>query len=293
MTVSYKDLERTGVMKRADARKIRLEDIHEEPGFNLRDYDAVEPDGTTFADGIRELAEFMAAGGIVPPLEVRIRPEGGVFLVDGHRRTRAYQLLDSEGRLPRTPKKDDPKVLEAWISVVPFEGNDVDRKARVITSAERKDLKPLELAKGYKQLAAFGLTPEQIAQKVNKKVPHVKAMLDLANKANADVQAMVKAGEVSPTVAVATVRKHGEQAGAVLGAAKAASAKGRVTDKVLKPRKLPEGLVDQLIAAATAMCEDARQGADSGDWGSWTAKDWEELVALEAQLEKITAWREV
>jgi hypothetical protein len=32
-------------IKRADAMKIRLEDIHEEPGFNLRDETAVDADG--------------------------------------------------------------------------------------------------------------------------------------------------------------------------------------------------------------------------------------------------------
>lgn len=37
------------------------------------------------------------------------------------------------------------------------------------------------------------------------------------------------------------------------------------------------------------LCKSARRGADSGDWGSWNADDWKELVAAKKALESLTA----
>ncbi|BAO62852.1 hypothetical protein PPC_3505 [Pseudomonas protegens Cab57] len=199
-----------GDLKRADAMKARLEDLHEEPGFNLR------AEGEELEESISALAEFIFAGGQIPALEVRPRAEGGMWVVDGHRRRRAYLKLDQAGRLPRVPSKDDPERLEAWISIVPFEGNDAERVARVITSQEGKKLSPLELADGYKRLTAFGWTPDQIAKKVGKTRQHVEQVMTLGN-ANTDVQQLVASGQVSATTAVQVVRQHGEEAGKVLG----------------------------------------------------------------------------
>ncbi|UQS92489.1 ParB N-terminal domain-containing protein [Pseudomonas chlororaphis subsp. piscium] len=159
MAKSFKQMIKDGDLKRADAMKARLEDLHEEPGFNLR------AEGEELEESIDALAEFIFAGGQIPALEVRPRAEGGMWVVDGHRRRRAYLKLDQAGRLPRVPSKDDPKRLEAWISIVPFEGNDAERVARVITSQEGKKLSPLELADGYKRLTAFGWTLDQIAKR--------------------------------------------------------------------------------------------------------------------------------
>ncbi|WP_369991356.1 hypothetical protein [Pseudomonas xanthosomatis] len=63
--------------------------------------------------------------------------------------------LDSAGRLPRTPNKDNTSILKAWVPVVAFEGSDVDRVARIISSQEDEKLSLLELAGGYKRLRAF------------------------------------------------------------------------------------------------------------------------------------------
>lgn len=210
MAKSFKQMIKDGDLKRADAMKARLEDLHEEPGFNLR------AEGEELEESINALAEFIFAGGQIPALEVRPRAEGGMWVVDGHRRRRAYLKLDQAGRLPRVPSKDDPERLEAWISIVPFEGNDAERVARVITSQEGKKLSPLELADGYKRLTAFGWTPDQIAKKVGKTRQHVEQVMTLGN-ANTDVQQLVASGQVSATTAVQVVRQHGEAAGKVLG----------------------------------------------------------------------------
>ncbi|MDQ4172605.1 DUF4406 domain-containing protein [Pseudomonas aeruginosa] len=137
---SFKQMIKDGDLKRADAMKARLEDLHEEPGFNLR------AEGEDLEQSIADLADYLHQGGIVPALEVRPREEGGMWVVDGHRRRRAYLKLDAEGRLPRDPNG------EFWVPIVAFAGNDAERVLRVITSQEGRKLSPLELAHGYKRL---------------------------------------------------------------------------------------------------------------------------------------------
>ena len=261
MAKSFKQMIKDGEVRRADAMKVQLEDLHEEPGFNLR------TEGDALETSINALAEFIAAGGQIPPLEVRPRAEGGVWLVDGHRRRRALLKLDAEGRLPRTPNKDRPQVLEAWVPVIAFEGSDADRVARIITSQENEKLTPLELAEGYKRLRAFGWSVEQIATKVGKTRQHVEQVLTVGN-ANTDVQNLVAAGHVSATTAAQVVREHGDGAGKVLGAEleKAqASGKKRVTAGSMKGPSIPKPRLEavhtasrNLIASLDSIDEDSR-----------------------------------
>ena len=261
MAKSFKQMIKDGEVRRADAMKVQLEDLHEEPGFNLR------TEGEALEASISSLAEFVAAGGQIPPLEVRPRAEGGVWLVDGHRRRRALLKLDAEGRLPRTPNKERPEVLEAWVPVIAFEGSDADRVARIITSQENEKLSPLELAEGYKRLRAFGWSVEQIAVKVGKTRQHVEQVLTIGN-ANTDVQNLVAAGHVSATTAAQVVREHGDGAGKVLGAEleKAqASGKKRVTAGSMKGPSIPTPRLEavhtasrNLIASLDSIDEDSR-----------------------------------
>lgn len=220
MTNSNRKMFESGEAKRADAVQVRYESIYIEPGFNLRQQDDV------LEESIESLARHIIAGGRIPPLEVRIRPEGGVWVVDGHRRHAALGRALERGAALRNPKDG-----EAWIHIVYFEGNDADRTARIITSAANKHLKALEIAEGYKRLRAFGWAVGQIADKVGKSAEHVLQLLALGD-ANSDVQQMVNAGKVSATRAANTARKHGEQAGALLGQqleAAVAQGKTRVT----------------------------------------------------------------
>lgn len=239
---SFKMLIKDGTAKRADSMRFKIEDIHEEPGFNLRRTDAVDADGKTFQDHIDDLARHIAAGGIVPPLEVRPRVGGGVFVVDGHRRRRAYLRAEEIGASIRDGNN------ELWMPVVAFVGNDADRIARVITSAEGRSLSLLEVAEGYKRLIALKWTPQQIADKVGKTRQHVDQALILAN-ANSDVQSLVNTGGVSATSAIAAVRKHGDDAGGVLGDAVAkanAAGKSKATAGAIKGKPLPRKLVDEV-----------------------------------------------
>lgn len=261
MAKSFKQMIKDGEVRRADAMKVQLEDLHEEPGFNLR------IEGPELKKSIAVLAEFIANGGQIPPLEVRPRAEGGVWVVDGHRRRRALIKLDKAGRLPRTPNKEDPSILEAWVAVTAFEGSDADRVARIISSQENEKLSPLELAEGYKRLKAFGWTVDQIAKKVGKTRQHVEQVVTVGN-ANTDVQSLVAAGQVSATTAAQVVRAHGNDAGKVLGAElqKAqASGKTKVTAGTIKGPSIPKPRLEavhaasrNLIASLDAIDEDSK-----------------------------------
>lgn len=240
---SFKQMVKDGDIKRADAMKIRLTDIHEEPGFNLR------AEGEDLLQSINDLCTFILGGGQIPALEVRPRAEGGVWVVDGHRRRRALMQAVNLG----LPLAGDG--LAPWVSVVPFTGNDADRLARVITSQEGRKLEPLELATGYKRLIAFGWTVDQVAKAVGKTRQHVDQMLTLSS-ANSDVLKMVEAGTVAPATAVEMVRKHGEGAGAVLteelGKAQALG-KTKVTAGTMKGATVPRSLLDDMHGIATNM----------------------------------------
>lgn len=277
MSNSNRKMFDSGEAKRADAVQVRFESIHVEPGFNLRQHDAA------LEDSIEALTRHIMAAGKYPPLEVRIRPEGGVWIVDGHRRHAAFGRALERGAALRNPKDG-----EAWIHIVYFEGNDADRTARIITSAANKHLKALEIAEGYKRLRAFGWTVGQIADKVGKSAEHVLQLLALGD-ANSDVQQLVNAGKVSATRAASTARKHGEQAGALLGQqleAAVAQGKTRVTaatvagpkSKAVELRK-DAGRLDFLVEECAIVRHGGKvdlaspEPGQQGYWLEWPATD--------------------
>lgn len=236
---SFKQMIQAGEVKRADAMKVQPGDLHEEPGFNLRQ------EGAELQASIDALTAYILDGGVYPPLEVRPREEGGVWIVDGHRRRRAIlQAIDQGAPIE-------------WVNVVAFAGNDADRTLRVITSAEGRGLSPLETSLGYKKLAAFGWQPVQIAAKVGKTVQHVNQLLLLAN-APTSVHKLVAAGTVSAAVAVDMVRKHGEDAGLELNQQldKArAGGKGKVTAGTVKGKTLPAKVTGAMIDSVDGFME--------------------------------------
>ena len=218
---SFKLMTRSGVIKRTDTGMfISLDDIHVRDGFNKREDD----ERTRQADD--DLFNYLMNGGSVPPLEVIARDEGGVWVVEGHRRRRSYARC-----------RDAGKPVDR-IHIMPFNGSDVQRLARIMTSNNQLPLSAIEQAAVIQELHnAFNQSTSEIAKLVNKSVPTVEKLLALS-MANHDVQQVVKAGEVSVEVAVERVKEHGERAGEVLeqDKAKAAAAgKKKVTKSFIAP----------------------------------------------------------
>ncbi len=201
---SQRQLLAEGAAKRADMVKVRIDHIHVEPGFN------VQENADDFQARVDGMVLHLKAGGRLPPIETRDRHEGGVYVVDGHARLKAYALAH-EQNVPVA----DPKDGFVYLLTIPFVGNDADRIVRLVTSAEGRRLTPMQQAEVYKRLQAFDWSPAEIAAKVSKTPQYVSQILTLAN-ANMDVQMMVKAGEVSATEAVKVVKQVKEKAGAVL-----------------------------------------------------------------------------
>lgn len=222
MANSFKQMSRDGTIKRTDTGMfISLDDIHVREGFNKRHDD---DERTRLADD--DLFNYLMNGGSVPPLEVIARDEGGVWVVEGHRRRRCYERCRAAG-----------KPVDR-IHIMPFNGNDVQRLARIMTSNNQLPLSDMEQAAVIQELHnAFNQTTSEIAKLVNKSVATVEKLL-LLSTANHDVQQEVKSGAVSVDVAVDRVMEYGEQAGKVLQhdkAVAAAQGKSKVTRSSIAP----------------------------------------------------------
>jgi hypothetical protein len=199
-----------------DPRIIEIED-----GFNAR---PIDPEHVT------SIKLAYIAGSILPPLFVRV-DAGRIILVDGHHRLAAIMELIADGTDVRR------------VDCMQFRGNDADRIAHMLTSAQGKALTPLEQGLQYRKLQGFGWSAQEIASKVGKSPNHVNQMLTLS-ESNSDVQGMVTRKEVAANVALDAVKKHGDGAGKVLAGhlevAKAAG-KTKVTASIVKSKFITDG----------------------------------------------------
>jgi ParB-like chromosome segregation protein Spo0J len=234
---SFKTMILDKTIKRADAMKIEYSRIHVVPDFNLRELD------DQYEAEIQDLLAHILAGGLLPPLEVVAMADGsGVELVDGHRRYDAMGRAIAQG------------FPIHWVSIVAFQGNKIDRMARVYTSNKNSQLRPLEAARGFKRFRGAGLDSAEIAAIVHFSRTHVENYLVLAD-AERDVQELVRSSQVAADVAIEAVRKLGAKAGEFLagkvGQAKAAG-KAKVTASTIHGRALPRKVVSPLICGVDA-----------------------------------------
>lgn len=102
---------------------------------------------------LAELAESIKVHGVIVPLVVRPRPEGGYFLIAGERRWRAAQ---------RAGLHEVPVVVQEVDTQVAFE-------RALVENLQRSDLGPIEEATAYQRLAEeFQLSHDQIAERIGK-----------------------------------------------------------------------------------------------------------------------------
>lgn len=262
---SFNQMIKDGDIKRADAMKVRKEDFHEEPGFNWR------IEGEDLEASIEELADFLISGGQVPDLEVRPREEGGVWIIDGHRRNRAYdRAIERGATLDHLRDKNG----QIWIGVKPFLGGRLDRMARIESSSRNRQLSPLELSNGYQEwrqvfAEEHGVLPtnEEIAKAFGKSRAHIDQML-LLNAAPAEVKAAVAAGEISATESVKLVRAHGDDSAKELEERKkVASEIGKVkvtaAAKPKKPSPPSRPRVDMVVSNAVVLIKGLSESVKS------------------------------
>lgn len=260
------------VIKRTDKGMfIDFKLVHIDPTFNRRRetprlHQSIE-DTATFlidqkaaAEGKKKVKDLSEA---IPQLEVYPDGEGGVIIVEGHRRKRALMLLHERGyEIPLIPIK-------------PFTGTEQERRARIVTSNSQLELEPIELGLIYKEYRDIdGFSQEQIAQLMGGKTrQHVEQMLKIAD-APVEVQEQIATGIISAGTAVAIVRQHGDNAAQVIAQehenAKA-QGKKKVTDGTIQKAKaskpatpsVPRALAADMTVAANRVAREVPDDAQA------------------------------
>ncbi|MFJ1510940.1 ParB/RepB/Spo0J family partition protein [Cellulosimicrobium funkei] len=156
---------------------IPVDQIHPNPA-NVR----------TDLGNLDELAASLRAVGLLQPLVVKKRANGGWTIVDGHRRYQAA-LLAGVRALPCVARRDD----------------DGDT-AVMLAAAMHKQLSPLEQADAFARLRRRGMSPATIAARTGYSAATVRgrlALLDLP----AEARALIESGELSTTDATALARQ--------------------------------------------------------------------------------------
>ncbi|HVK76457.1 MAG TPA: ParB/RepB/Spo0J family partition protein [Kofleriaceae bacterium] len=187
-----------------------IEDVYPSPDQPRRHFAETELD---------ELAQSIRAHGVIMPLIVRARPDGGYLLIAGERRWRASQ--------------------RAGLHEVPVVIQDVDPREAferaLVENLQRSDLNPIEEAAAYQRLFdEFGLTQEQVAERVGKERSTVANAVRLLKLPTA-VRAMVEDRRLSMGHARALLGL--DEPAAIETAARAAITKGlsvRATEKLVR-----------------------------------------------------------
>ena len=117
-------------------------------------------------DALAELSRSIGAHGLMQPVVLRSRPQGGYELVAGERRLRAAGLAG----------------LEAVPAIVREVTDEQAAAMALIENVQREDLKPLEEAEALRRLRdEFGLTQQAVADAVGKSREAVANLLRLLN----------------------------------------------------------------------------------------------------------------
>jgi ParB family transcriptional regulator, chromosome partitioning protein len=125
-------------------RTVAIEEVHPSISQPRKTFDDVR---------LSELAESIRVQGIIQPLVVRVRGEGGYELVAGERRWRAAQ---------RAGLHEVPVVVREIALARAFE-------MALVENLQREDLNPIEEAEAYQRLVGeFGYTQESLAARVGK-----------------------------------------------------------------------------------------------------------------------------
>lgn len=150
---------------------VKTKDIHPRSGQPRKFFDE---------NLLQELSDSIKQHGVLQPLLLVNSRIQGFEIIAGERRWRAAVGIG----LDEVPAK---------IMTV---GDESALVISIIENLQRAELRPIEEAISYKNLAALGLTHEDIARRVNKSRSHVTNMLRLCSLPE-DVQNMLNEGKLS------------------------------------------------------------------------------------------------
>lgn len=139
---------------------------------------------------LTELAQSIRAVGLLQPLVVRPDTDGGVEIIDGHRRHAAAVIAGAKA-----------------LPCLAVRQRDADHRTELmLAAAMHKELTPLEQAEAFVNLRARGLTVAAIAQRTGYSESTVSARLALRDLPP-DARRMVASGQLSITDATDLARQ--------------------------------------------------------------------------------------
>ena len=145
-----------------------------EPGLN-------QPRKRFDQEALADLTESIRTHGIIQPLTVRRLASGYYQIIAGERRWRAAKAAGLAEVPAVIIEADDRKVMELGL----------------IENLQREDLNPAEEARGYRVLMEeYGLTQEQVAERMGKSRPAITNTLRLLSLAE-EVLTMLEEGVLS------------------------------------------------------------------------------------------------
>jgi ParB family chromosome partitioning protein len=228
------------------------------------------------AEPLGELAESIRLHGVLQPLLVR-RLTDGYELIAGERRWRAARLAGLAS-VPAVVRSDA--------------GNDAQLVLGLIENLQRADLDPIEEAGGLKRLTEeFGLTHEEVAQRIGKHRVSVSQSLRLLNGCPA-VQSSIAAGVISAGHGRALIGLESQAAqehGLKVVVARRLSV--RQTEnwvRTYKPRRRPQTQASAELRALAADLE-AKLGVPTKISGSMNRGKFELRYSSREELERVCA----
>lgn len=132
-------------------------------------------------EALQDLADSIREHGIIQPLTVRRLSSGYYQIIAGERRWRAARMAGLREVPVVIIEADDKKAMELAL----------------IENLQRADLTPIEEARGYQQLIGeYGLTQEQVADRVSKSRPAVANAMRLLSLPD-ELLSMVESGKLT------------------------------------------------------------------------------------------------
>lgn len=130
---------------------------------------------------LASLADSIRQHGVIQPLTVRLLDTGYYQIIAGERRWRAARMAGLREIPVVIIEADDKKAMELAL----------------IENLQRADLTPIEEARGYQQLIGeYGLTQEQVADRVSKSRPAVANAMRLLSLPD-ELLSMVESGKLT------------------------------------------------------------------------------------------------
>ena len=132
-------------------------------------------------EALDELADSIRTLGVIQPITVKRQGDGKYIIISGERRWRAARQAGLNEVPVLVIEADDRKAMELAL----------------IENLQRADLTPIEEARGYQQLIGeYGLTQEQVADRVSKSRPAVANAMRLLSLPD-ELLALVEEGKLT------------------------------------------------------------------------------------------------